>query len=149
MADGEEPEEGDYHTFDRPDISALQVPDYCYRAQLVEVVDGDTFDVRIDLGFETHALERVRAMDIDTSEISFVSHDSEEYEEGMEHTEFLESWASHAEANHDGEWPLVIYSAEYDRGAYGRVLGDIYSIPDDEWYTEAIYNAEEGVELFG
>ena len=39
-----------------------------YKAYITNVVDGDTFDVNIDLGFHIHIYERVRLLDVDTPE---------------------------------------------------------------------------------
>ena len=39
---------------------------YQYKAKILNVVDGDTFDVDIDLGFHIH--ERVRLLNVDTPE---------------------------------------------------------------------------------
>lgn len=39
-----------------------------YKAFITNVVDGDTFDMDIDLGFNIHIHERVRLLDIDTPE---------------------------------------------------------------------------------
>ena len=41
---------------------------YEYKAVIVNVVDGDTFDMNIDLGFNIHIHERVRLLNIDTPE---------------------------------------------------------------------------------
>ena len=41
---------------------------YKYKAVIVNVVDGDTFDMNIDLGFNIHIHERVRLLNIDTPE---------------------------------------------------------------------------------
>lgn len=41
---------------------------YQYKATITNVVDGDTFDMDIDLGFNIHIHERVRLLDIDTPE---------------------------------------------------------------------------------
>ena len=41
---------------------------YQYKAKITSVVDGDTFDMDIDLGFNIHIHERVRLLDIDTPE---------------------------------------------------------------------------------
>ncbi len=41
---------------------------YQYKAIITNVVDGDTFDMDIDLGFNIHIHERVRLLDIDTPE---------------------------------------------------------------------------------
>jgi micrococcal nuclease len=41
---------------------------YQYKAVITNVVDGDTFDMDIDLGFHIHINERVRLLDVDTPE---------------------------------------------------------------------------------
>ena len=65
-------------------------PSYRYRAKLDRVVDGDTMDVVIDLGFYVVLRERVRLAGIDTPEIYRVKKDSEEYKRGMEAKEYVE-----------------------------------------------------------
>lgn len=40
-----------------------------YRAKVLNVVDGDTIDVQIDLGFDTYRNERIRLAEVDTPEI--------------------------------------------------------------------------------
>lgn len=39
-----------------------------YKAIITNVVDGDTFDMDIDLGFNIHIHERTRLLDVDTPE---------------------------------------------------------------------------------
>lgn len=41
---------------------------YEYKARVLNVVDGDTYDVDIDLGFHIHIHERIRVLDLDTPE---------------------------------------------------------------------------------
>lgn len=41
---------------------------YEYKGTIINVVDGDTFDMDIDLGFHIHIHERIRLLDIDTPE---------------------------------------------------------------------------------
>ena len=38
-------------------------------AEVLNVVDGDTMDVRIDLRFDTYLVRRIRLADVDTPEI--------------------------------------------------------------------------------
>ena len=42
---------------------------YTYRARVVRVVDGDTYDVIVDLGFEIYHKIRVRLRNVDTPEV--------------------------------------------------------------------------------
>jgi len=122
--------------------------DYQYNAQVTNVVDGDTFDVIIDLGFEIQTIERIRTRDIDTAEIHFIPTDSEEYKRGVRQTEAFEKWVNESEKGYDGEWPFYFYSFEYRRGAYGRVIGDIWSKAKDEWASRYLYENYEHVELY-
>ena len=57
-------------------------PAYRYRAKLVRVVDGDTIDLDIDLGFYIRITERVRLEGVNTPEIFRVKKESEEYKRG-------------------------------------------------------------------
>lgn len=41
---------------------------YYYRASLIRVVDGDTIDADLDLGFNLRARHRLRLLDVDTPE---------------------------------------------------------------------------------
>ena len=42
---------------------------YRYRAHVLRVYDGDTITVRVDLGFHTHRIERLRLARIDAWEV--------------------------------------------------------------------------------
>jgi micrococcal nuclease len=44
---------------------------YIYKAELIRVVDGDTVDLIIDLGFDTQRKERFRLYGVDAPEIRF------------------------------------------------------------------------------
>jgi micrococcal nuclease len=44
--------------------------DYLYKAIVMRVVDGDSFDIDINLGFDTHAHQRIRLNAVDTPEIT-------------------------------------------------------------------------------
>ena len=41
---------------------------FYYRARLLKVVDGDTIDVSLDLGFKTHCIQRLRLLRVDAPE---------------------------------------------------------------------------------
>ena len=65
-------------------------PNYRYRAKLNRVVDGDTIDVVIDLGFYVELRERLRLEGLNTPEIYRVKKDSEEYKRGIKAKEYVE-----------------------------------------------------------
>jgi len=57
--------------------------DYFYRAKAIKVIDGDTIDFSIDLGFKVFVKERIRLAGINTPETFGVLKESEEYKIGM------------------------------------------------------------------
>ena len=83
--------------------------------EVVKVVDGDTIDIIIDLGFDLTKKERVRLAGIDTPESR--TKDLEEKAFGLEAKEFLERRI----ASCSDLW----VSTEKD-GKYGRMLGTIW-----------------------
>lgn len=56
---------------------------YTYKAKLIRVVDGDTVDLTLDLGFNTFINHRFRLHGVDTPEVFGVKKGSEEYEKGI------------------------------------------------------------------
>lgn len=93
---------------------------YEYQARCINVVDGDTIDVIIDMGFNIRREIRLRIANIDTHEISFVDHDSEEYKQGKIEAKFVEDWFNDAQDNFDGDWPLLVRTEK--KGKYGRYI---------------------------
>jgi len=91
---------------------------YVYDASVIRVVDGDTLDLLIDLGFRVFTKVRVRLFGVDTPETFGVKKESEEYQAGKEATHFVETWFTEREnvlvKSHDGK-PL-------GQGKYGRWL---------------------------
>lgn len=101
-----------------------------YRAYCKRVVDGDTMDFMVDLGFGTYKDQRVRLAEVDTAEIYGVPKDSDEYEEGMEHKQFVEDWMP--SRKDDGEWPLIIETRKDATGKYGRMLAKVHRSDESE-----------------
>ena len=89
-----------------------------YRCKLIKVVDGDTIDVDIDLGFGVWLRnQRVRLYGIDTPESR--TRDLEEKKYGLAAKEFLTKWT--------GAGELTIKTHKDERGKFGRILGEIYA----------------------
>ena len=89
---------------------------YTYFVKSIDrVVDGDTVDISIDLGFDLTKKERVRLAGIDTPETR--TKDTKEKELGYEAKEFLEIHLMKASK--------LTVKTEKD-GKYGRMLGWIY-----------------------
>ena len=97
----------------------------CYNFRVVEinrVVDGDTLDVTIDLGFDLYKKERVRVAGVDTPEKR--TRDQEEKALGYDATNWLENKLNDAIAGDDD---LVIRTELVGGvGKYGRLLGWLY-----------------------
>lgn len=91
---------------------------YEYRCKLRKVVDGDTVDIDIDLGFGVWLQdERVRLYGIDTPESR--TRDLEEKKYGLAAKEYVENFL-------DDEW-LTLKTKEYDsKGKFGRILGELW-----------------------
>lgn len=97
-----------------------------YRADIEHVVDGDTLDLRIDLGFGvilTGDEARVRLRGVDTAEIFGSAEGSPEHEAGERHLQFVEDWVA---AAGDAAWPFLVRTTKDDeRGKYGRWLAEL------------------------
>ena len=102
----------------------------CYNFRVTEinrVLDGDTIDVTIDLGFDLYKKERVRVAGVDTPEKR--TRDLEEKELGIDATNWLKEKLDGAIAGDDD---LVIRTELVGgMGKYGRLLGWLY-IGDSE-----------------
>ena len=117
---------------------------YEYKANLVKVVDGDTVDVDIDLGFGVWMRdERVRIMGIDTPE----SRTSDKVEklfglaaknrvkEMLESNVILKTFAAK-----DGEDM---------KGNFGRILGDFFIEAEGKLLTEVMIDEGHAVPYHG
>ena len=97
----------------------------CYNFRVIKVnrvVDGDTIDVTIDLGFDLNKKERVRIAGVDTPEKR--TRDKEEKELGLDATNWMKDKLDGAIK---GEDELVIRTElKGGMGKYGRLLGWIY-----------------------
>ena len=102
----------------------------CYNFRVTKinrVVDGDTIDVTIDLGFDLYKKERVRVAGVDTPEKR--TRDKEEKELGLDATAWLKEKLDGALRGND---ELVIRTELVGgMGKYGRLLGWLY-IGDSE-----------------
>ena len=97
----------------------------CYNFRVTNidrVLDGDTIDVTIDLGFDLYNKERVRVAGVDTPEKR--TRDLEEKELGIDATNWLKEKLDGAIAGDDD---LVIRTELVGgMGKYGRLLGWLY-----------------------
>ena len=88
---------------------------YKYRAKVIRVVDGDTLDAMIDLGFNTWVKKRVRLSGIDAYE--------SRTRDKVEKTKGLAAKARVKQVLEDNDNEIVLTSLGV--GKYGRCLGEI------------------------
>ena len=97
----------------------------CYNFRVIKinrVVDGDTIDVTIDLGFDLYKKERVRVAGVDTPEKR--TRDLEEKALGLDATAWLKE---KLEGAVKGDDDLIIRTElKGGVGKYGRLLGWLY-----------------------
>jgi len=102
----------------------------CYNFRVVKidkVLDGDTIDVTIDLGFDLFKKERVRVAGVDTPEKR--TRNLEEKELGIDATNWLKKELEDVLAGDD---ELIVRTELHGGvGKYGRLLGWLY-VGDEE-----------------
>ena len=94
---------------------------YEYKSQVTKIVDGDTIDVNIFLGFDVVLYnQRVRLYGIDTPESR--TRDKEEKVRRLLSKKYVQD-----------RCPVdsFIRLKSYDRGKFGRILGEIYEIDSE------------------
>ena len=123
---------------------------YEYRAKILRVVDGDTVDVDIDLGFGVWMhKERVRMMGIDTPESR--TRDKVEKKFGLASKEYVKAYLP------IGSMQVlkteIDKSGEDKKGKFGRILGDflVYDSKEDaqKKLTEIMISQGYGVAYHG
>ena len=90
---------------------------YTYNIDVLRVIDGDTIDASIDLGFDVKIKKRVRFMGINTPESR--TRDLEEKAKGLEAKAFTKDLLENSD---DGKFSIISYGL----GKYGRVLGELF-----------------------
>ena len=97
----------------------------CYNfrvTKIVKVLDGDTIDVLIDLGFDLYKKERVRIAGVDTPEKR--TRDLEEKELGIHATDWMKDKLT--ETIKGDEELTIRTELKGGMGKYGRLLGWLY-----------------------
>jgi micrococcal nuclease len=89
-----------------------------YKVKVIEVIDGDTIDVSIDLGFDIFTNKRIRLSGLDCPESRTT--DLHEKKLGTEAKEYLK----HLIGNAGNITMKVVPTDTFEK--YGRVLGKVY-----------------------
>ena len=88
-----------------------------YQCELIKVVDGDTIDCYIDLGFNLKTKKRIRYMGIDTWESR--TRDLEEKKKGLAAKAYVKDLLENSD---EGKFSIISHGV----GKYGRVLGELF-----------------------
>jgi micrococcal nuclease len=112
---------------------------YTYNAIVERVVDGDTVDALVDLGFDTWKKVRIRLNGIDAWESR--TRDLEEKEKGLAAKQYL---IEQLESN-DNKFILVSHGV----GKFGRCLGELFLQKDGWSLNEMLITEGHAVKYFG
>jgi len=110
---------------------------YEYNCEVKRIVDGDTVDVLIDLGFDIAYASRVRLYGIDTPESR--TRDKDEKARGLISKDFLKSWLD--------KGSVVIRTRKDKKGKFGRVLGEM--VVEDININELMIEEHHAVKYHG
>jgi len=114
---------------------------YFYAAKVLRVVDGDTIDAMIDVGFDIHHKARIRLLGVNTPETR--TKDLVEKEAGLAAKAFASDWL-------DGHETIYIQTHKDKSGKFGRILGDIYSDENKTaWLNEDLLEGGHATAYFG
>lgn len=109
---------------------------YRYYATVKRVVDADTLDLQIDLGFNVHINARVRLANLNAPETYGVKKDSKEYQEGVKATEFVKDWLKSVTPK-----GVVVETYKNKTGKYGRWIATVYSYEETKNLNEDLIDS--------
>lgn len=118
--------------------------EFIYRVSSLErVVDGDTIDVTIDLGFDVCTRQRVRLLGIDTPESR--TSDPEEKVFGLLSKKKLKEWCMKAVESENDDIEIELRCPERDsRGKFGRILAEVWVRDGKTWTNVNKWMCDEG-----
>ena len=111
---------------------------YIYRAKLDRVVDGDTVDVTLDLGFDILYNNRIRLLGIDTPEIR--TRDLEEKALGLAAKDRVKELCPVGST-------VILRTTKDGKGKFGRILGEIFV--EEQSVNKLLVEEGHAVEYFG
>ena len=117
-----------------------QVKKQGYSAKLVRVVDGDTADAMIDLGFNTWVKKRIRFYGVDTWESR--TRNLEEKKKGLAAKAYVKDLLENSD---DGKFSVISHGL----GKYGRVLGELFVKGHDTSVNDLLKENGHAYEYFG
>lgn len=104
---------------------------YTYKGEVFNVVDGDTVDAKLDLGFGITMNQRFRIIDLDTPEI-FRPRNEAEKQHGREAKLRAQDLLQHGPVSYN-----LIFHTSKKPGIYGRYAAKI-TLADDRDFAEVM-----------
>jgi micrococcal nuclease len=108
---------------------------YIYICEIVKVVDGDTIDCAVCLGFDVSVRQRIRLYGVDAPESR--TRDLEQKKYGKASKKFVKDFLS-------SDYVLL---KTREKGKYGRYLGDF--CVNDKWLCDEMIKAHHAVPYYG
>ena len=108
---------------------------YIYICEIVKVVDGDTIDCAVSLGFDVSVRQRIRLYGVDAPESR--TRDLEQKKYGKASKRFVKDFLS-------SDYILL---KTREKGKYGRYLGDF--CVNDKWLCDEMIKAHHAVPYYG
>ena len=117
-----------------------QVKKHGYSCKLIKVVDGDTCDAMVDLGFNVWVKNRIRFYAVDCWESR--TRDLEEKKKGLAAKEFTKDLLENSD---EGKFSIISHGV----GKYGRVLGELFVKGQDKSFNDLLKEHGHAYEYFG
>ena len=119
---------------------AKKMDKHIYSAKLVRVVDGDTADAMIDLGFNVWVKNRIRFMGVDAWESR--TRNLEEKKKGLAAKDYVKDLLENSD---EGKFLLKSHGV----GKYGRVLGELFVKGSEKSVNELLKENGHAYEYHG
>jgi micrococcal nuclease len=119
---------------------AKKMDKHIYSAKVVRVVDGDTADAMIDLGFDTWVKKRIRFYGVDTWESR--TRNLEEKKKGLAAKDYVKDLLENSD---EGKFLLKSHGV----GKYGRVLGELFVKGEEKSVNELLKENGHAYEYHG
>ena len=117
-----------------------EVKKHGYSCKLVRVVDGDTCDAMIDLGFNVWVKNRIRFMGVDAWESR--TRNKEEKVKGLAAKAYVKDLLENSD---DGKFSIISHGV----GKYGRVLCEIFVYGHEKSVNELLKEIGHAYEYHG
>lgn len=95
---------------------------YEYTATILNIVDGDTIDLEVNLGFDIQKKLRIRLARINAPEMHGLLKDSAEYQKGLASKKFVEDFSKQTNSK------VRIVTLKDKAEKYGRYLAEVFAV---------------------